>query len=511
MTDSLYGRLKELENSDFYPFHMPGHKRNIAPRNNTPCNITPHSNTPHNNILPAWYSMDITEIDGFDNLHYPQDILLHSQKKAADLYRADETWFLVGGSTAGVLSAFSAVAAKDKKVLIARNSHLSVYHGAYLNDSPLIYLYPPLHNEAGVAAGITADDVTAALDGKIDIGAVLITSPTYEGMVSDIRGIAEAVHRHGLPLIVDQAHGAHFGFHPDFPENALTQGADLVIHGLHKTMPAPTQTALLHVKGARIDRERLKRYLRIYQSSSPSYPLMAGIDCCLDIMGETGRRGLEYLLELRNDFAQKIEHLHFLRLMKDNDDPAKVIILTAGISGDTLAGILRKRYHLEMEMASKHYIIAIFSMMDKPEGINRLALALGEIDETIARSAGTVYSRDMNGIAEKDRAESGVAEIGSDIAVRDKNYSMINYQRYPLETVTSIKTAWDEKSEMVLLAEAAGRIAAEFIFLYPPGIPIAVPGERLDSGLIRMIEGSRREGYHIQGVSSEGVIKVFDG
>jgi arginine/lysine/ornithine decarboxylase len=295
MSDSLAQRLRELAASDFYPFHMPGHKR-----------ISPDGR------WESWYSCDITEISGFDHLHHPEDILLAIGKKAAALYQADESFLLINGSTAGILGAVATVAAgldKGKKLLIARHSHLSVYHAAYLNDIPLAYIYPC----DNAPRPITTAEVAAILETDPAIGAILLTSPTYEGICHDVAGIAALAHRRGMCLIVDQAHGAHFGFHPDLPENATREGADIVIHSLHKTLPSLTQTALLHTCGDRIDRRTLHRHLRIFQSSSPSYPLMASIERCLDFLDKEGMDKIGQLMEMRQSFIDRFGQSAFFR------------------------------------------------------------------------------------------------------------------------------------------------------------------------------------------------------
>jgi len=451
MSDSLYSRLKELSESDLYSFHMPGHKR-----------LFPDEN--------GWYEFDISEITGFDYLHSPESIILNAQMKAAELYQADESFYLVNGSTAGILSAVSAVS-NGKKLLILRNSHFSVYHGAYLNNLALVYIYPRCDDETGIIYGVTAEDVREKLEKDPDIGAVLITSPTYEGICSDILGIAEIVHAYGACLIVDQAHGAHFGFHPAFPENAVKQGADIVIHSLHKTLPALTQTALLHVNGERINRNRLKRFLRIFQSSSPSYPLMAGIERCLDFVKNEGRETLEKMLEMRNAMTDQVGQLNHFTIIPKTDanhekgtgnlqklttDPCKLIILTKDINGFELARILREKYLLEMEMATDKYVTAIITMMDKPEGLNRLADALKEID--------------------------------SQIPITSEKAEINTYTPYAPEIVMNIKEAYDGDRIEVPLSETEGKIAAEFAYFYPPGIPLIVPGEKVDCHIIPMLK-----------------------
>ncbi len=499
MTDSLYGRLKKYGNSDFYPFHMPGHKRNFPEGN-----------------LPPWYSIDITEIDGFDNLHQPQGILLESQRKAAAIYGSDETFFLVNGSTAGILCALSVTAKQGKKILVSRNSHMSVYHGAYLNNAELEYLYPELGAD-GIVTGITAEAVAKRIEGREDISAVVLNSPTYEGVISDIKGIAEAVHGKRIPLIVDAAHGAHLGFHPGYPENAVRLGADLVIHSLHKTLPAPTQTALMHVNGQLIDRKAVQRYLRIFQTSSPSYPLMAGIDFCIGLLEDRGQAMLEELLHMRDAFDSRIKECKYIRVCNKIADPVKAVIFSRHpyqsgyyMNGCRLAEMLRQDYHLEVEMASDHYVIAIFTIMDKPEGINRLAEALCEIDRRLDK----MEIADSKASDRKTSVTALADGIAAKTALPDRQTEGLNYQSYRLVTDVNIRAAMDSTAEEVEIEAAADRVASEFISLYPPGIPIAVPGERLDAAVLTAIREYRRQGLAVHGLTPSGkvcVVKNPDG
>ena len=223
----LLEKLQEYRAEDMYPFHMPGHKRKPLP-------------------FPNPYSIDITEIDGFDNLHHAEGILKEAQERAADLYGSKECFYLVNGSTCGLLAAICAATKKRDKVLVARNCHKAVYHALYLNELQAEYIYPVI-TKSGIQGQIEPEQVKKALLLNPDIAAVILTSPTYEGVVSDINAIAGIAHERGIPLIVDEAHGAHLGFGAGFPENAVRQGADAVIMSLHKTLPSFTQTALLHL------------------------------------------------------------------------------------------------------------------------------------------------------------------------------------------------------------------------------------------------------------------------
>ena len=261
---TIYNYLNEYSESDFYGMHMPGHKRNEKMMEND---------------LP--YKIDITEIDGFDDLHHADGIIREAQERAARLYGADETHFLVNGSTVGILSAIMGVTDKGDQILVARNCHKSVYHAIYLNELEPVYVYPEYDEKTGLNGEVKADEIALLLEKNPNIKAVMIVSPTYDGVVSDVKKIAEVAHAHEIPLIVDEAHGAHFGFDPYFPKNANENGADIVIHSVHKTLPSLTQTALLHINGTFVNREKVRMYLHMLQSSSPSYVLMASIDECM--------------------------------------------------------------------------------------------------------------------------------------------------------------------------------------------------------------------------------------
>lgn len=453
----LYRKLEEYAQSDFYPYHMPGHKRRL-------CGKT---------IAPV-ADLDITEIDGFDNLHDASGILLRLQEKAARLYGADESFFLINGSTAGILSAVSAALPEQGKLLMARGCHKSVYHAAYLRNLDISYLWTPYYPEFGCQMAVTTEEVEKALEENSGIQAVLIVSPTYEGLTADVKGIAEVVHKRGIPLIVDEAHGAHLGFHPFWPLSSCRQGADLVIQSIHKTLPSLTQTAVLHVNGTLVNREKLKRFLRIYQSSSPSYLLMASIEDALDMLAsegeslfETFRKNWTAMLDALSDCTC----IHFLTA--ENADPGKLVFgdRTGRMNGQQLYDRLLRQYHLQMEMAAGNYALAMFTVGDTVEGYERLTKALLEIDDECRRQ-GTAP-------AEKGSFETVIPRPAKKLSLHD---------------------AWDAEGEEILLSEAVGRISAEFINLYPPGIPLVVPGEMFSSELCRCLQKYTEAGFTVQGI-----------
>lgn len=480
---SLYEQLEKYNSSDFYPFHMPGHKRSPKAAEGT---------------LAQIYGIDITEIDGFDNLHQAQGILQQIQTKAATLYGSQKTYYLINGSTCGILSAIAAVTQKGGRILMARNCHKSVYHAVYLQELRTAYLQPELLEGYDVAEAISYSQVEYALRQYPDIMAVIITSPTYEGVVSDIGKIAEVVHEYGIPLIVDEAHGAHFGFHEEYPANAVTQGADIVIHSVHKTLPAMTQTALLHVNGELVNRQRLERYLRIFQTSSPSYVLMASIDNCMDMMKREGTERLSNLLNRRNELSDRIKACQYIEIIpkpgegKGLLDPCKLVIGTRDdvLTGQELYEILRERYHLQMEMATDKYVLAIVTLMDEPCGWDRLAEALWAIDKELAEKYGN-----------RDKKENRQKKHVQDISTQNEGME-------DPEAVMTIAQAYEAEWERIELAQGMGRVAAEFVNLYPPGIPLVVPGERLSRELVQRLENSRQMGLNVQG-AEDGYIKVI--
>lgn len=467
--------LKIYSESDFYPFHMPGHKRQIDK------NVTGE--------FPNPYSIDITEISGFDNLHNPMGILKKSMEWAADIYGSDRTYYLVNGSSCGILSAICGTTHNSDTILISRNCHKSAYYGVFLNNLRVKYIYPQLLENYCVQSGLLPDEINEMLKTHVDIKSVLIVSPTYDGIVSDIKTIANICHSHKIPLIVDEAHGAHFTYGEGFPVSALELGADVVIQSIHKTLPSFTQTALLHVKEGYVDVERIERYLQVYQSSSPSYLFMAGIENCIRYMNGQGRQKAEMFVKKVVKLREELRDLKHLRVMGREVlgykgiydlDLSKIIISAgdSGLSGVELDNILRDQYHLEMEMCTAHYVAAITTVMDTQEGLDRLRDALYEIDR---------------GVDTKDNCYDN--SIGQNTLQRAA--SIIP------EVTRTIFEAMDGDTEKVLLSGSVGRVSAEYVYIYPPGIPIIVPGEMLHQKIIDTIKSYKSLGLSVQGTKDQ--------
>ncbi len=485
---TLFERLKIYGHSDVYPFHMPGHKRRLGP-----------------DEVGHLYEMDITEIDGFDNLHEPEGILKEAQKFAADLYHSEETAFVVNGSTAGLLAAIAGTCSDGGEILAARNCHKSVYHAIELHHLKPYYIYPPINTKYGINEGIYPQDVEKMWITHPNIQAIVITSPTYDGVVSDVKSICETAHRHGIPVIVDEAHGAHFNFSDYFPESAVSLGADVVIQSTHKTLPAMTQTALIHLNGELIDRERIHRMLAMYQTSSPSYILMGSIDGCLHMLADRGeklyRDYTENLQKLRDKIHSRCCWIRMPeytdldpRYSKDYDRSKLVLsVKNTGMTGKMLHEKLLNEYHLQMEMVSADYVLAMTAVGDSDDGYERLLQALIEIDAEIGEHKMEQKADASEALSEPMKCKSA-------------------YDLDELPTVEQRMSVYDaEHSGRIYcpLDEADGSVAADYIYLYPPGIPLVTPGEVITDQVIAVIRRWLMNGLHVSGVQEGQTVRVI--
>lgn len=460
----LLKKLKDYADSDYLSMHMPGHKRCMGEIGNP-------------------YFIDITEIDGFDNLHQAEGILLEAQERAASLYGSEETHYLVNGSTAGILSAISGCTSFGGNILLARNSHKSAYHAACLRGLHVRYIYPQSDEMMGINGVILPSDVEKSLRDHPELQAVMITSPTYDGVVSDVKAIAGIVHRYGISLIVDEAHGAHFPFSGHFPEDSISCGADVVIHSLHKTLPSLTQTALIHLNGNLADRKKIRNFLSVYQSSSPSYVLMASLDNCVEWVSSHPYVFESFCKELQR-VRKELRLLRSLKLLEiPGMDPCKILISVrnTGINGRELQNILRREFHVELEMACDSYVCAITTVADTKESFSRLLRALQEVDNRIS--------------GKKDFFSSG-SRTGSDEVL-------------PAVSVCTMLEAEENEKESCLLEQSEGRISGGFVTLYPPGIPILAPGEKISKEILNRLLLYERDGFEVQGIENHHSVQVL--
>ncbi len=364
----LGAELKKLSASDIYPFHMPGHKRNMK-----------------DSVMSEAFDMDITEIDGFDDLGCPMGIIRRIEERAENYYNADRAFLSVNGSTCGILSAISALVPHRGRLLMVRNSHKSAYEAAYLGELDTLYLNPVFHEEYGLFGGADIEELERILQNKSGIDAVFITSPTYEGFISDVEKAADLVHSFNIPLIVDAAHGAHL---------PVSKKADISIVSLHKTFPALTSSALCLVNGSRIDINRLKFHINIFQTSSPSYLLMAGIDECFELLEKDGEKRKKELENNLDELYSLCEETGFIRLITKEGvlesggfdlDRSKINIYDSSgrIPGRKIYELLLNEFRIQPEMSLGRFCLCMSSIMDTREGFERLKKAIECMDDYI--------------------------------------------------------------------------------------------------------------------------------
>lgn len=438
------------------PMHMPGHKRNTA--------LAPYLKT-----LAA--HLDITEIKGFDHLHAAEGVLKEAMDGAAQLYGAKHSFFLVNGSTVGILSAIRAVTAPGDSIIMARNCHRSVYHALAINNLRPVFVYPSTNLRYSILASTLESDVEKAITSHRDAKVLVLTCPTYEGVISDLPALISLAHRHGITVIVDEAHGAHLGFSPYFPASAVKAGADIVIQSLHKTLPSLTQTALAHVRTPALANE-MQRQLAVFETTSPSFLLLASIDGCIRLLRDQGKQlfaGWQAALEAFHERALGLEHLRVLGHGRERGqnldnvfglEPSKLFISTVNcnIDGHQLAEILRSQYATEPEMISPQGVLAMTGMGDTREGLLSFADNLLEIDSRLTPAL-------------------------------TQKVSLMAPQ-----VMAAVPIATAERAPFICLPiqEAEGYVAAESITVYPPGIPVIVPGEVINAEAIAYMQAARQ-------------------
>lgn len=449
----LTDELLRLSADSKYPFHMPGHKRNSGLMGT---------------LLP--YGIDITEITDFDNLHGADGIIDDIQKRLSKFYSSEKSFLLVNGSTCGIMAAITCLCCIGEGIVAARNCHKSVYKAIELYKLSTTWISPDFDACTGIMGKVSPQSVELALK-ESGAGLVVITSPTYEGVISDIPEIARVCHENGALLMVDMAHGAHLPLMGGF-ERAF--GADIAVVSLHKTLPCLTQTACLNVYSDKIGLARLADSLSAFETSSPSYPLMASVDRCLELLEQKGTELAEEYKQRLSDFYDRTFRLKSLRIYR-TDDYGKLIIACdkASISGGELFARLRDIYGIECEMASGRYVVAMSSICDTQEGFDRLTDALFDIDKGLTR----------------------------------QQKLPLTVCKTPRAVMTSYEAVRREK-ESVELKNAVGRISAEYVFAYPPGIPIIAPGEQITDDILSGIAELEAAGVSVHTYSREKKVQV---
>ncbi|RJE47847.1 MULTISPECIES: amino acid decarboxylase [unclassified Dehalobacter] len=466
--DSLKKGLDDYCGQRMVSFHTPGHKGSKELLSGM--------------MFPDY---DLTELPELDMLHHPHGIIAEAQKRAAEAYGSEETFFLINGGTAGNQAMFAALMAgilrTDRKVRIDRRAHRSVFGALIVSGISPEYIAPIIHPDFHLALGMNAAEYSGNLAG---IGALHLTSPSYYGTVTDLKTIIKQRDRNAplIPILVDQAHGSHLqgGL---FPAGAVAEGADLVLHSSHKTLAALTQAGMLHVQGSRVNRTALKKSLEFLQTSSPSYLLMASLETALEGLTQT-----QIWQDLYVEVCllhQKLEESFRILTGKDSGkygiydvDWSKILINVSGLGLTAFEAVdfLRKVFQIEPELWDKENILFMLGVGSRPEDVRHLTRALEYLVDKYRPPAGQQKER---------RTDQSLNSAGSDVALL-----------IPPMHLTP-REAWLAAKRSVKLKDALGLISAETISIYPPGIPIIAAGEEITSFVLEYLDRAR--GYNWQG------------
>lgn len=469
MRNSIIGELENIVMDNVVSFHTPGHKLGKI-----------YKELGYSSFLEKLYKMDTTEIEGTDNLHSPEGIIKSAQERAANVFNSENTYFLVNGSTCGIQAAIMSVCSPKDKIITNRDCHQSVINTCILGDIDPIYIKPNIDNEFNILKGVKVEDAISIINNNIDAKAIILTYPTYYGMVYDLKKIVDVAHSKNMVVIVDEAHGAHLSLSNDLPKCALEQGADIVIQSTHKTLPAFTQASMIHIRGERVDKIKLLSILRILESSSPSYILMASLELATEIYESNGKKLMENILKnierVKVNFCDKNVKIY------STDDITKLFISCKdiGLTGYELENIFRKKYNIQVELSNYYGVLLICTIGNEDKDFKSLETALNNILN--------IYS--------------------------NKKID-IKYLEYPKEVplkVISPREAFYKNKKSVKIYESIGKVSGEYIIPYPPGISLISPGEIITKEVIDYILLCRKKGMNISGIGDSNLefIDIID-
>ncbi|QBD85609.1 aminotransferase class I/II-fold pyridoxal phosphate-dependent enzyme [Clostridium tetani] len=463
----LFDALMEYVNRQTIPFHVPGHKKGVGIDEEF-----------KNFIGENPFKIDVTVFKLVDSLHHPTGPIKKAQALASDAYGSDASFFCIHGTSGAIQAMIMSVVKSGDKIIIPRNVHKSVTSGIILSGATPIYMQPELDKRVGIAHGVTPETVEKTLKENPDAKAVLIINPTYYGVATDIKKIADIVHNYDIPLIVDEAHGPHLAFNDELPISAIEAGADICCQSTHKIIGALTQCSLLHVRSKMIDVNRVQQMLSLLQTTSPSYILMASLDCARRQIALNGKELLDKSIALSNYAREEINKIPgfycFGKEIVGNPgvfaiDPTKITITCRdlGITGFELDMILSNQYHIQLELSDLYNGLAVGSFGDTKENIDALINALKEISKEYVNN-------------------------------ENKKSDFIDIPAIPKQ-VQIPRDAFNSEKVVLPLKDSEGRVSGEFLMAYPPGIPVLCPGEIITQEIIDYIQKLKDTGLYVQG------------
>ncbi|WP_195948283.1 aminotransferase class I/II-fold pyridoxal phosphate-dependent enzyme [Paraclostridium bifermentans] len=469
MNTPIIDSLRKIVDDNIISFHMPGHKKGAI-----------YKMLGYEDILENLYKLDTTEIPGTDNLHSPEECIKESLKRASEVFKSDKTFYLVNGSTCGIEAAIMASVNPKEKIILNRDCHQSAINSCIIGDIDPIYVNPSINKDSNTLSGVSFNDVKRVIDSNLDAKAVFLTYPTYFGDIFDLKSICSYAHEKGMTVIIDEAHGAHLGLSEKLPETALSQGADIVIQSTHKTLPSFTQSSMIHIKGNRIKINKLTNMLRITESSSPSYLLMASLDIAVDIYEKNGFDLMDKLLINIDEFKSELYKLKNIKV-DESKDYTKIFLNTKklGITGHELENILRENYNIQVELSNYYGVLLIATIGNTEDEFLKLKNALFEIDK--------IYKK-----------EDYLKNVSYPVKLPKK--------------ILSPREAFYMDKKNVKIENSIGKISGEYIIPYPPGVSLVSPGEEITKEVIDYIIECKSKGMNVNGVKDSELrfIQVID-
>ncbi|NEO86436.1 MAG: aminotransferase class I/II-fold pyridoxal phosphate-dependent enzyme [Spirulina sp. SIO3F2] len=504
-------KLQAIAQRPHAPFYTPGHRRGRGA-----------SAALRDLLGMAALRADVPELPELGNLFATEGAIADAQTLAAQTFGAENTWFLVNGSTCGIIAAILATCGTGDKIIVPRNLHQSVISGLILAGADPVFVQPPYNAQRDIAYGVTPEAIAAALASHPEAKAVLVVYPTYQGVCSDLGAIAQLVHAHNLPLIVDEAHGAHFAFHPELPPSALSLGADIAVQSTHKTLGALTQAAMLHHQGDRVTPQRLSRALQWVQSTSPNYLLLASLEAATVQMAEQGNALMTQTLALAHCAREVLTSLtpltkggrgDYNSLQLSVDSSQKFLPLTKGGWRDCGISILQPPSSLQPGFAALDPTrLTVFT---RGLGQNGFDLDV-QLHEQLGVTAELPLEYHLTFIISLGSTDEDITQLIQawqhlvNAAPENPAIAPLALPPLPLPPlVCSPRQACFAPTKTRSLAEAIGEVCAAIVCPYPPGIPVLMPGERVTGEAIAYLQKIQQLGGEITGLDSNGALQIM--
>ncbi|HXL04909.1 MAG TPA: aminotransferase class I/II-fold pyridoxal phosphate-dependent enzyme [Bacillota bacterium] len=486
----LVNALREYIDKETKRFHFPGHK---GGRNPIIADL---------GLTDVWETHcllgDVTELPGLDDLHAPQGAIYEAQRLAALAFGADTTFFVVNGSTCSIHSAILAVSKPGDKIAVSRDVHKAVIGGLILAGVYPVYIDVEVDKEFQIPLGPTPDSLRHTLDEHPDVRGVIFTNPNYYGVSPPVDLLVDIVHDYDKIALIDEAHGAHLPFHEELPLSGLEVQADVVVSGAHKTLPAMTQTSFLHLKGSRVSDKDISRALAVIETTSPSYVLMASLDIARKLAATRGSELLGRVIEAARKAQLKLNEMPGIKCLTGDHvaskgfrhDPTKLVVSFNGLhmTGFEAGDMLRQKHNIEVEFQDMVNVIAVLTMMDMEEDVLGFA-------EAVSKIAQDGFPRGQETLLPRSDTKTVLADLSR------------VFKELPKQRMTPREAVFSE-GKLIKTEEAAGRISADTIVPYPPGVILICPGQEITSAVTDFIVHATSCGVGFHGVKDNHVLVV---